>query len=216
LEAEVDRRVDWVNRTNWPYVMSSRTYAWDGNGFKETGEATDLQGPTGTELSVQTRGARGVDELGQDFVAVDVTVRNQGRVRSSPLRLAMVVPFNLQPAGPGWDGCVSPAQFPYLNLTPSPGEFTGAFAVLCHAPAIDPGQALDLQFRFLMGDGPNAAVQSASSPSPSWPPDPSFLPGPKAPPGAPALETISVEVDHQPPGEYERDRSDNTVQFPMP
>jgi hypothetical protein len=30
------------------------------------------------------------------------------------------------------------------------------------------------------------------------------------------LQTISVEVDQQPRGEHERDRTDNTVQFPMP
>ena len=45
-------------------------------------------------------------------MTVDVTVRNAGRARSSPLRLAMVVPVNLHPAGPGWDGCRLPLETP--------------------------------------------------------------------------------------------------------
>jgi len=208
-------RVDWYDMKSDTSPHSSTTYGWDGHEFKQVGDRTGLGGPTGVELSIEASGARGVDDLGQAFVAVDVTVHNSGPARSSALRLAMVAPVNLQPAGPGWEGCLLPSQAPWLmNLTPSPGQFTGAFAVNCPASAIDPGQTITWRFHFLVGDGPNAAVLSASA-SPIQP-DPSIPSGPRPVSDAPALETISVEVDQQPPGGHEGDRSDNTVQVPVP
>jgi hypothetical protein len=206
-------RVDWLELSDvtgtYGSTTSTRMYGWNGDRFTQIGDATELQGPTGAELSIEAGGGRGVDPLGQAAVTLDVTVRNAGRVRSAPLRLAIVVPAHLHPAGAGWDGCRVPLETPLLNLTPSPVEYNAAVALVCPAPAVDAGGSYTRRFHFLQVAGP-------VTPRPTATPDESIPPAPRVAPDAPVLQTISVEVDQQPHGEYERDRTDNTVQFPMP
>jgi hypothetical protein len=209
VEADGRVRVDWLERSDSASATSTRTFGWNGDRFTQIGDATELQGPTAAELSIEASGARGVDSLGRAAVTVDVTVRNAGRVRSAPLRLAIVVPARLHPAGPGWDGCRVPLETPLLNLTPSPVEYNAAVPLVCPAAAVDPGGGSTRRFHFLEVAGP-------ITPRPTATPDASIPPAPRVPPDAPVLASISVEVDQQPGSEYERDRTDNTVQFPMP
>jgi hypothetical protein len=102
-----------------------------------------------------------------------------------------------------------PLETPLLNLTPTPVEYNAAVPLVCHAEAIDPGGRSTRRFHFLEVAGP-------ITPRPTAAPDASIPPAPRVPPDAPVLASISVEVDQQPGGEHERDRTDNTVQFPMP
>jgi hypothetical protein len=172
-------------------LTQTRVYAWDDGRFTQTAGPTEFPShPAGAELSVDAQGTVGVDAEGQPILTIGVIVRNSGPLRSSALRLVLVIPANLRPAGPEWDGCVVNREVPE-TVEPATASVAGgeddAVEVQCPAPALDAGATWSVSLRLLNNDRRLLFAD----------------------------RSVSVEVDQQPPGVFERELLDNSDEFPV-